>query len=167
MSSKKSRPKRSFFWKLSPEELQNLLNTHNTYREILDKLNVRASCGNYKTLNIVIKHYELDLTNITQNRHKKIVENGKKMRKTDADIFSPLSTFNNRFFIKKRLLDKGWEYKCCECGITNFYNNKPISLQLDHINGIYNDNRLENLRFLCPNCHSQTSTFSGKKSRRH
>jgi Zn finger protein HypA/HybF involved in hydrogenase expression len=166
MTDKKSRQKRSLFWKIPSEELQNLLNTHNTYKEILDALNVRASCGNYKTLNLVIKFYELDLTNINENRHKKMIETGKKIRKTDEEIFVTSSTFNNRFFIKNRLLERGWDYRCAECNITNTYNSKPISLQLDHINGIHNDNRLKNLRFLCPNCHSQTITFSGKKSRR-
>jgi 5-methylcytosine-specific restriction endonuclease McrA len=53
------------------------------------------------------------------------------------------------------------EYKCANCGIKE-WNNLPLSLQLDHINGVNNDHRLENLRFLCPNCHSQTDTYSGK-----
>lgn len=53
-------------------------------------------------------------------------------------------------------------YKCAECSLTNSYNGKYLALQLDHINGISNDNRLENLRWLCPNCHSQTNTFAGK-----
>ena len=55
------------------------------------------------------------------------------------------------------------EYKCSICGNNGVYMEKPLTLQLDHINGVNNDNRLENLRFLCPNCHSQTETFSGKK----
>lgn len=45
--------------------------------------------------------------------------------------------------------------------------NKKITLQLDHINGINNDNRVENLRFLCPNCHSQTSTYTGKNTKKN
>jgi 5-methylcytosine-specific restriction endonuclease McrA len=53
------------------------------------------------------------------------------------------------------------EYKCQCCGISEWLD-KPISLQLDHINGINNDHRIENLRFLCPNCHSQTDTYAGK-----
>lgn len=53
------------------------------------------------------------------------------------------------------------EHKCSICGITS-WNSSPITLELDHINGVNNDNRLENLRFLCPNCHSQTDTYKGK-----
>ncbi len=64
-----------------------------------------------------------------------------------------------RRIIKENLLD----YKCAICGISE-WNNKKISLEIDHINGINNDNRIENLRFLCPNCHSQTSTYGSKNS---
>lgn len=50
---------------------------------------------------------------------------------------------------------------CAECGITE-WQGKTLSLHLDHINGVNNDNRLENLRLLCPNCHSLTETYCGK-----
>ena len=60
--------------------------------------------------------------------------------------------------IKRNLL----EYKCSCCGIGDTWNEKKLVLQLDHINGVNNDHRLENLRFVCPNCHSQTSTYKGK-----
>lgn len=55
------------------------------------------------------------------------------------------------------------EYRCSICGNTGEWNSKKLVLQLDHINGIHNDNRIENLRLLCPNCHSQTDTFCGKR----
>ena len=65
--------------------------------------------------------------------------------------------------LKKRLIDEGHiDCKCSWCGITDTWNGKPIVLHLDHINGINNDNRIENLRLLCPNCHSQTDTFCHK-----
>lgn len=54
----------------------------------------------------------------------------------------------------------GREYKCEECKLST-WNSKELKLQVDHINGIHYDNRPENLRFLCPNCHSQTDTFCG------
>lgn len=69
----------------------------------------------------------------------------------------------NRTKLKERLFSEGIkEYKCECCGISE-WRGKPISLQLHHINGNHNDNRLENLQILCPNCHSQTENFSSKK----
>ena len=87
-------------------------------------------------------------------------------QKTLSAIFTALegsedmieSDISNRRLVEDNLL----EYKCSSCGITDMWNNKKLSLQLDHINGINNDNRLNNLRFLCPNCHSQTETYCGK-----
>lgn len=67
-----------------------------------------------------------------------------------------------RFLIKNKILP----YKCAICGVAE-WNNKTLSLELDHINGINNDNRLENLRFLCPNCHSQTTTYGSRNQQRN
>ena len=64
------------------------------------------------------------------------------------------------YIIKNNLIP----YKCSICGITE-WNGKTLSLELDHINGINDDNRLENLRFLCPNCHSQTDTYGARNSK--
>jgi Zn finger protein HypA/HybF involved in hydrogenase expression len=71
----------------------------------------------------------------------------------------------NRTKLKERLIKEGLkEYKCECCGITE-WNGKPLSLQLHHINGIHNDNRLSNLQLLCPNCHSQTENFAGTRGK--
>lgn len=64
--------------------------------------------------------------------------------------------------IKEKIL----EYKCDICGNMGEWNNQKIILHVDHINGVNNDNRLENLRFLCPNCHSQTKTYCRAKNSR-
>lgn len=82
------------------------------------------------------------------------------------DILVEHSTYQNRVNLKNRLIKDGLlEYKCAICGNTGTWNNMALSLQLDHINGVNDDNRIENLRLLCPNCHSQTDTFSGKNLR--
>ena len=64
------------------------------------------------------------------------------------------------------LIKIGREYKCEECGLSDTWNNKKITLQVDHINGTNYDHRPENLRFLCPNCHSQTDTFCWKNAKK-
>lgn len=77
-----------------------------------------------------------------------------------------ISKFKNNSDLNKTTLRKYAiqyiPYVCECCGNDGEWLGKKISLQLDHINGINNDNRIENLRFLCPNCHSQTDTFGGK-----
>lgn len=66
----------------------------------------------------------------------------------------------SRSRIKKLLISLSLaEYVCGICNMDPIWNGKSLSLHIDHINGIRNDNRLENLRFLCPNCHSQTETY--------
>ena len=68
--------------------------------------------------------------------------------------------------IKKILYNNNFKKEICEiCNIGPIYNNKHLSLQLDHINGDNKDNRIENLRILCPCCHSQTDTFCKSKTK--
>lgn len=72
-----------------------------------------------------------------------------------------------RHVIKKRIIrDTLLQYNCSSCGLDPLWNGKMLSLQLDHINGINNDHRLENLRFLCPNCHTQQDTYAAKNIRK-
>ena len=68
--------------------------------------------------------------------------------------------------VKRHLLEAGiLTNRCAWCGISE-WRGRPISIQIDHINGVRDDNRVENLRMLCPNCHSQTETFAARNSRR-
>ena len=70
------------------------------------------------------------------------------------EILVENSTYANISSLKKRLINENkLEYKCEKCGISEWLN-EPLSLHLDHKNGKNNDHRIENLRFLCPNCHS-------------
>jgi hypothetical protein len=68
-----------------------------------------------------------------------------------------------RHNLKKRIIDNNLiEYRCACCGIEAVWNGKPMPLILDHINGINNDNRLDNLRFVCSNCDSQLPTYKSR-----
>lgn len=82
------------------------------------------------------------------------------------DILVENSSYANIASLKRRIINnKLLKYECSKCGISS-WNDQPLSLHLDHINGINNDHRLENLRFLCPNCHSQTDTYAGKNKKK-
>jgi 5-methylcytosine-specific restriction endonuclease McrA len=87
---------------------------------------------------------------------------GITIKKNNNEIFNENSTYERKDLRKKIINENILEYKCSACGISDWLGN-PLSLQLDHINGINNDNRIENLRFLCPNCHTQTPTWGFKK----
>jgi DNA-binding CsgD family transcriptional regulator len=72
----------------------------------------------------------------------------------------------NRGNLKRRLLNEGFKsIRCDRCDITT-WNGQPLSMALHHVNGDRLDNRLENLELLCPNCHSQTDTYSGRNGHR-
>lgn len=75
-----------------------------------------------------------------------------------------LSAPRTRDHLKRRLIGAGLlPQRCRECGIAS-WRGKPLALELHHINGLGQDNRLENLALLCPNCHSQTATWGGRNS---
>lgn len=85
---------------------------------------------------------------------------GKQLIPND-EIFVDFSPYSTEL-VKKRIIDgELLPHQCLVCGIDT-WNNTPLVLDLDHINGNNRDNRLCNLRFLCPNCHSQTSTYKGR-----
>lgn len=69
-------------------------------------------------------------------------------------------------YSKKKYLKTVKDIRCSKCNIGDIWNNKPIVLQMDHIDGDSSNNNLDNLRLLCPNCHSQTPTFSTRTNKR-
>lgn len=77
-----------------------------------------------------------------------------------------LAKAKSRGSVKARLLEAGiLVNQCSRCGI-NQWQDEPLNCHIDHVNGVRDDHRLENLRMLCPNCHSQTDTYGGRNNRR-
>ena len=87
----------------------------------------------------------------------------KSIRLDDSVVFVENSTYP-RHKLKARIINQNMiEYKCDECGNVGEWMGKQLPLILDHINGVNNDNRLENLRFVCSNCDSQLPTYKNRR----
>jgi Zn finger protein HypA/HybF involved in hydrogenase expression len=138
--------------KWTNQQLKDAVQSSSTMKETLEKIGF-PPIGCYYTF-FKKKIIELKIDN---THWKKYV--GKRVEKRTLEETLEKSAAKT---IRKRIIkDKIFEYKCSICALSNWLNN-PISLQLDHIDGNNTNNKLENLRLLCPNCHSQTDTFCGR-----
>ena len=161
--TKKPRKKRSAIWKVSDEELKEVVSKSGSISEVLKHFGFSNKGSNYKTLYARLKH-----SNISTDHIPKGLGSNKGLKRAAAkglplEVYMIKDSTYNRGTLKKRLIREGFiENKCVFCGLQNEWQGKPIVLILDHINGISNDHRLENLRLLCPNCNSQTDTFAGR-----
>lgn len=122
--------------------------------DVIEYLGLRKAGGNFKTIKKCIKILALDTSHFFYYQDQ-------PLKSKEETIFIENSKVSGKT-VKKYLLKKNiLPYRCCICDLST-WNEKPLILQLDHTNGIFNDNRIENLRWLCPNCHSQTPTYRGR-----
>lgn len=133
--------------------------------ETLDKLGLnKYGGGNYRQFNKWKNEYQLDTSHFSGKSGNVIIKR-KVYELPLADILVKNSTYSNGQSLKRRLFKSGLlKNKCYECELVE-WRGKQITIQLEHINGDSSDNRIENLTMLCPNCHSQTSTYCGRKNK--
>jgi hypothetical protein len=127
-------------------------------KSICNTLSLLGMCftgGAYKTFHDRANKLNLDTSHFTGQSHHKGKFYGPKRPITD--YFEGKSEITSHA-LRLRLIKEGIKQAKCEQCLNTEWNGVPISLELDHINGIHADNRLDNLRILCPNCHAQTPT---------
>lgn len=148
-------------YKLSDEQFVELLKKSSTISEVLFKLGYTVKGNSWGYSQIKRRMDDLNLDHSIFKGKSAIIKTTKLNNIRKEDILKEnckhQRTVLRRYIIKNNLIP----YKCAICGCVE-WQGKTLSLELDHINGINNDNRLENLRFLCPNCHSQTSTYGSR-----
>lgn len=142
------------------ELLENIVKESFTYTDILRKFNLSITGGNQKTLRSYIDKYNISTKHF--NKKSYLLNGDFGTKKTYEEMFCLNSCVTGQAVKSYILKHKIIKYECKKCNNKGFWNNEPITLQLEHVNGNNRDHRLENLMFLCPNCHSQTKTYGSK-----
>ena len=133
-----------------------------SYRQILKKLGLVEAGGNYEQIKKYINEFGIDISHFRGKGWNKGLKGIGKPRVSLEKILTKGNSFQS-FKLKKRLFNQNIKrQECEECGWAQKRVDGSIPLELDHINGDRHDNRLENLRILCPNCHSLKMTHRGK-----
>ncbi len=141
------------------EEFIEIIKNSRSYSDAVRKLQLNDGHGNRKTVIKYINLYEVDISHFDYKGEQVIFS-----KKIDLkNVLIKNSTYNNTVSLKNRLYREGLKQNKCEmCGQGEEWNGAHMSLILDHENGVHNDNRLENLRILCPNCNATLDTHGGR-----
>ncbi len=144
------------------EQLQEAVRTSYSYCEVIRKLGLRCwrqlqvGQGSHTEARSIDQSFPSPRDVASSSETKR----NESTRISDGDVFRKDGIWINTR-LRKRVIQQGWmPYKCAVCGNPGTHMNKPLTLHLDHENGDHRDCRKENLRWLCPNCHTQTATYA-------
>ena len=148
--------------KWTEEELRKAVPTVTSIRQLLSALKLREAGGNYKQIAKYLKIYNIETSHFRGKGWNKGLTGIGKPRLSIENILVKGGTFQS-YKLKKRLFVENLKQpKCEKCGWAEITEDGRIPLELHHINGDSQDNRLINLQILCPNCHSLQSTHRGR-----
>jgi len=149
------------------EQFIEAWNSSLSIAEVAKKLGCNVNGGGYLTLKSAAQELGLSYDHMTgQGWNKGHRYRIPRPHRPLKEILVENSPHRNSSSLKDRLYKAGiLEKKCSNCGIVE-WRGKPAPLALDHVNGVNTDNRIENLRILCYNCHGQTETFAGKNMKK-
>lgn len=143
-------------------DLKNAVANSTSRRQVIIKLGLRPAGGNYAQVKKYLEELRIDIRHFKGQAWNKGMRGIGKPLIPLEQILVKNSSYQS-FKLKRRLFQAGLKKECCEeCGWAKMAEGGYLPLELDHINGNRYDNRLENLRVLCPNCHSLKPTHRGR-----
>jgi len=144
------------------DDLKIAVKKSRSIRQVLNCLGLREAGGNYSQIKKFIKLYNIDVAHLKGRGWNKGLRGIGKPKIPIEQITVSDSSFQS-YKLKNRLLSAGLKQpRCEECGWARKTKDGRLPLEIDHINGDSRDNRLKNLRILCPNCHSLKPTHRGR-----
>jgi hypothetical protein len=149
-------------YKYPPEMLRAAAAESRSIAGVLRQLGISLSGGAHAHISRQLKRFDIDTSHFTGAAHNR---GGTSSNRLSADELLVLRPPGSRRTpgtrLRRAMLDIGLPERCERCGIAPTWRGAPLTLHVDHINGDFLDNRPRNVRFLCPNCHSQTPTYAG------
>lgn len=153
--------------KYTKEKLEEATKNSFSYMGVLRWLGLKQAGGTQCHIKKKILEYNIDVSHFTGQAYLKGKHSSNKLLPSQILIKRNNNRRQNAYKLRRALIESGIEHKCEKCSNIGIWNNEKLVLQVDHKNGDWQDDRLENLRFLCPNCHQQTANFGSKPKKVH
>ena len=151
--------------KYTKEVLDKTVKNCYSFAALARQLGIRPSGSNTTNLHRRCVAEGVDISHFTGQSHQKGKVSSKKLEPVEILVMGKEGDRRQpRHLLHRALQEINTPYNCFECGCLPVWNKKEMQLQIDHINGQYWNNQKENLRYLCPNCHSQTDTWGNKSN---
>ncbi|NEC38834.1 HNH endonuclease signature motif containing protein [Streptomyces rubrogriseus] len=137
--------------------------------DVLRRLGLDPVGGHHTNISRRIRAYGIDTSHFTSAVRTERQRHNQRRRAPEEIFIEDTSARARRIpgsRLKRALRELGMEERCALCGIEAVWLGEPLPLEVDHIDGNWRNNRIENLRLLCPNCHSTTDTYRGRSKGR-